>query len=328
MKQYSNKANNKTIENLPDHIVQSEEWGKVKTLLGTPAVRTKKGVQFTLHKIPAINKYLGYCPKVNPSNIDWEEIKQIAAEKKCIAVRFDIPNNVKEQYTKMFKKYCEKAPKNTFAKKTIILNIARNEEDILKDMHPKTRYNIKLAQKKGVKVRLGSEKDIEIFLNLQKETAKRQGFYTHPDNYYKTAFDELSRCGMAYLLFAEKDGTPLVAWMIFIYKKVIYYVYGGSSLEYKNLMPSNLIAWETIKLGGKLGCKYFDMWGIANNPENVRDPWYGFTKFKLGFGGDIFEFEDSYDLVLNPFFYSLFNLADKIRWVLLKLKSHLYYNAH
>ncbi|MBU1016783.1 MAG: peptidoglycan bridge formation glycyltransferase FemA/FemB family protein [Patescibacteria group bacterium] len=306
---------------IPPHIVQSPAWGEVKTMLGTKSVRTKNGVQFTLHKIPMLNKNFGFCPKVSPSEIDWNDIKKLGKDNNCVCIRFDTPNSAKGQFSEKFKKYCVKAPKNTFAQKTLFLDLTKSEETLLKEMHSKTRYNIRLAPKKEVVVKEANKEKLPIFLKLQKETAKRQGFYIHNDHYFKTVFEELSKRDMAKLLIAYKEDTPLTAWLLFVYKEVIYYVYGGSSEEYKNLMPSNLMAWEAIKLGKSLNCKYFDMWGIADNPENSKDPWYGFTKFKLGFGGNIVEFEDSWDLVLEPLPYKLFNMAEKIRWVLLKFKK-------
>jgi len=311
------KADNNQIE-LPSHIVQSQEWGEVKTLLGTKSVMMKGGVRFTLHKIPILNKNFGFCPKVNPEKIDWQEAGKIGKDNNCVCIRFDVPNSIKGKYTSTFSKHCQKSPKSTFAKKTVFLDITKSEEDILKNMHPKTRYNIKLAAKKGVVVKEGDEKDLDIFLRLQRETADRQKFYIHKDSYYKTIYSQLLKAHLVHSLIACKDNTPLTAWLLFVYEKVIYYVYGGSSNEHKDLMPSNLIAWETIKLGKRLGCNYFDMWGIADNPDNEKDPWYGFTKFKLGFGGEIIEFEDSWDLVINPVFYRLFNFLDIVRWFVLK----------
>ncbi|MFH1565645.1 MAG: peptidoglycan bridge formation glycyltransferase FemA/FemB family protein [bacterium] len=302
------------------HVVQSEEWGNVKTMLGTQSIRTQSGVQFTLHKIPLLNKNFGFCPKVEPSKIDWEEVEKSGKDNNCVCIRFDTPNSVKGIYSKEFKKHCLKSPKTTFAKKTLLLDITKNEEDLLKEMHPKTRYNIKLASRKGVTIKETSKEDLKIFLKLQKNTAEKQHFHIHNDHYFKIVFEELFKQDIAHLLIAYNNEEPLTAWIVFVYEKAIYYVYGGSSDKYKNLMASNLMAWETIKLGKKLSCSYFDMWGIANNPEDEKDPWHGFTKFKLGFGGEIVEFEDSWDLVLDPLMYKLFNLADKLRWLLLKLK--------
>jgi lipid II:glycine glycyltransferase (peptidoglycan interpeptide bridge formation enzyme) len=89
---------------------------------------------------------------------------------------------------------------------------------------------------------------------------------------------------------------------------------------HQNLFPNELLCWESIKYGKNLGCKVFDMWGASVNPEDKTDEWYGFTNFKLGFGGTHVVYIDSFDLVVNPTVYSAFNLVNDVRWKFLRLK--------
>jgi len=159
---------------------------------------------------------------------------------------------------------------------------------------------------------------LEIFLKLQKETAKRQGFFVHPDKYYKIVWEVLQPKGMAHLLIAKVENTPVVAWVLLKYQDTFYYPYGGSSTVFKKYMASNLMMWEAIKLGKKLGCKTFDLWGAT---DDKSDPWYGFTRFKLGYGGQLISSPGAYDLVLKPVWYKVFILADKLRWFLLNLRK-------
>jgi len=107
--------------------------------------------------------------------------------------------------------------------------------------------------------------------------------------------------------------------MLFSHNGVFYYPYGGSSDRLQNLFPSNLLGWEAIKLGKELGCHTFDMWGAANDPNDQSDPWWGFTNFKLKFGGQLVSFMDSYDFVVNDKIYKMFNLANNLRWKILRL---------
>ena len=86
-------------------------------------------------------------------------------------------------------------------------------------------------------------------------------------------------------------------------------------------MPSNLLMWEAIKFGKKLGLKNFDMWGALGNTPDKNDPWYGFHRFKEGYGPKLIEFIGSFDLVINPFLYEIYKIIDKIRWTLLKIKK-------
>jgi len=292
------------------HIVQSPEWGEVKTRVGTPAVRVGE-VQFTLHKVPFLPFNVGYCPKVDVEKIDWEQLKAAGKKHNCIFIKIEPDGN---EELRIKNKGLRKS-KPIFATQTILLDLTKSEGELLAGMKQKTRYNIRLAQRKGVVIEERTDPEaLEIFLRLQRETARRQGFFIHPDSYYKTVFEVLHPKGMAYLLIARVEETPVVAWMLLRYQDTLYYPYGGSSTKFKNYMASNLVMWEAIRLGKRLGCKVFDMWGAADDPN---DPWYGFTRFKLGYGGRLVTFPGAYDLVLNPFLYWPFILADKLRWFLL-----------
>ncbi len=307
------------------HICQSPEWGEVKTKVGTPAVRVGE-VQLTLHNVPFLPFNVGYCPKVDVEKIDWEKLKEAGKKHHCIFIKIE-PN---QPFNHLTIQQLRKS-KPIFATQTILLDLTKSEEDLLAGMKQKTRYNVRLAQKKGVVVEERDDVEaLEIFLKLQKETAKRQGFFIHPDDYYRTVWEVLRPKKMAYLLIAsvrqpdtryQIPDTPVVAWMLLKYQDTLYYPYGGSSTDFKNYMPSNLMMWEAIKLGKKLGCKVFDLWGATDDP---KDPWYGFTRFKLGYGGKLITFPGAYDLVLKPFLYYPFILVDRFRWWLLNFKKEVF----
>ncbi len=316
---------------LPEHIVQSPTWGEFKTAMGTPTVQVG-GVQFTKHKIPGLPYFFGYCPKVDPSKIDFGKLQDAARKHHCALVRFDIPNVLKtdpqaEEYATLFWRHGPPAPKDTFAKHTILLDLTPNEETLFTNLHSKVRYNTRLAQRKGVAVEeMTNEAGLKIFLQLQRETAQRQGFFIHPNRYFETMLKVLGPKKMMRILVAKVEDTEphrLVAWILFHHEGVLYYPYGGSSNQLKNYMASNLMMWEAIKLGKKLNCQLLDMWGAAPPDTDQADPWHGFTDFKLKYGGQRVEFLDSRDLIINRPIYHLFNLADKIRWTLLNLKRKL-----
>jgi lipid II:glycine glycyltransferase (peptidoglycan interpeptide bridge formation enzyme) len=105
---------------------------------------------------------------------------------------------------------------------------------------------------------------------------------------------------------------------LFVYKDTLYYPYGASSSEHRETMASNLMMWEAIKFGKNLGLKKFDMWGALSPNPDPKDPWYGFHRFKQGYGPELVEFIGSYDLIINPMLYQLYKIADKIRWLILK----------
>jgi peptidoglycan pentaglycine glycine transferase (the first glycine) len=305
------------------HIVQTPEWGEFKTKMGTPSVRVGD-IQFTKHSIPFTPYYVGYAPKVNfdLQKFSWNELKAAAKDEKCAVIRFDIPNVLKGDSSKRLedklKENCKRSPRDTFTKWNIFIDLNKSEEEIIAQLEQKTRYNSRLAARKGVVVSLeNNSKGLKTFLTLHNATAKRQGFLTHSDKYFTEAFETLSKHNKANILVAEYNDQPLAAWMLFNNQNTIYYTYGGSSNDHKDLMASNLIAYEAIKLGKRLGCKTFDMWGATNDKNN--DYW-GFTKFKLGYGGELVEHIDSYDFVINPLIYHFFNFSYSLFWKFKKLK--------
>ena len=142
-------------------------------------------------------------------------------------------------------------------------------------------------------------------------------------------WETLAPSGIAHLLtasFRPQNDTQksiiLVAWIVFLFNGVIYYPYGASSTLYRNVMASNLMMWEAIKFGKKHGAKIFDMWGALGPDPDPKDPWYGFHKFKQGYGATHVEFVGSYDLVIKPFLYRIYNLIHKCREIFLKVRSH------
>jgi len=306
------------------HIVQSPEWGKFKTEMGTPAIRVGD-IQYTKHKIPFSSFYYGYSPKVDPNAINWEKLTKSLKENGCVTINFDVPNiiaNTKEgkDATKLLEQKCKKSPKDTFAKSNVILDISPNEETLLNNMHKKHRYNIKYAKRKGVTVyEAKTDDDFDVFYTLLEETAEREKYYIHTKMYYKTIWDLFKNKSMCHILIATHENTPLSAWMLFTHGGTLYYPYGASANKGRNLMANNLIAWEAIKLGKKHNCILFDMWGAATDLENTNDPYYGFTTFKMKFGGNHVTYIDSYDFVVNEALYTLFNTANDLRWKILNL---------
>jgi lipid II:glycine glycyltransferase (peptidoglycan interpeptide bridge formation enzyme) len=125
----------------------------------------------------------------------------------------------------------------------------------------------------------------------------------------------------AHLFTAEYEKKILTTWILFVFHDTLYYPYGASSSENRNVMASNLIMWEAIQFGKKIGLKKFDMWGALGPNPDPHDPWMGFHKFKEGYGATLTEFVGSYDLLINPSLYKIYKLADKLRWVYLRLKK-------
>lgn len=210
--------------------------------------------------------------------------------------------------------------KPLFTKYSFQLDISKSEEELLKGMHQKTRYNLRLAEKKGVKiVEDNSEKGFEEYWKLMEETTKRQGFFAHSKNYHRKMWQTMIVSGTGHLFKAVYEGKTLTTWVLFELNGVLYYPYGASSNEHREVMANNLMMWEAIKFGKKKGCKLFDLWGSLGPEPDTTDPWYGFHRFKQGYGAELTEFVGTYDLVINRSEYGIYTLIDKLRWTLLKL---------
>lgn len=306
------------------HIVQSPEWSEFKTAYGTKVIKCGE-IYYSKHQLPFSAFFVAYCPKVNPQLIPWNELDRSLKAENCVSINFDVPNVPKgaEEETvaiKLFSGRCRKSSKNTFAESTVLLDLTESEEKLLSNMHSKHRYNIKIAQKHGIAIhKATSNLDFDEFFDLLYATSLRQKYYIHPKHYYQKAWEILSAKNMCHILTARYKNEALASWMLFNYQGVLYYPYGGSSDKLQNYFPSNLLGWEAIRLGKSLGCQTFDMWGAAKNLNDQSDPWWGFTNFKLKFGGQLVNFMDSYDYVVNHKVYKMFSFANNVRWKILKL---------
>lgn len=323
------------------HIIASWEWGEFRKKTGVEVVRIAAfdgsklilPFQITFHKIPKTPFTAGYCPKCPlPNKQILEKLSEVSKEKRAIFIKLE-PNVTTDQIEAervsnllMNNKIIHSA-KPIFATHTFLIDLEKSEDQLLAAAHPKTRYNIKLAQRHGVKVEEAKdEKSFEIFLKLQRETARRQKFFIHDNDYYRKMWQILKPENLVHLLLTKYQNRVLAAWILFKFGDTIYYPYGGSADIHKNLMASNLLAWEAIKLGKKLGCGVFDFWGALGENPNPADPWYGFHRFKAGYGGRLVEFVGAFDLIINRHLYSFFKLVDKLRWLILRTTKTVGFN--
>jgi lipid II:glycine glycyltransferase (peptidoglycan interpeptide bridge formation enzyme) len=217
------------------------------------------------------------------------------------------------------KNSCQKG-KPFFNKSTFILDLTKSEEELLKLMHSKTRYNIKVAEKHGVEIiEDNSNTAFEKYLDLMDETTKRQGYFAHTEKYHRRMWETFKPSGIAHLLTARYKNEILATWIIFSWHKYIYYPYGASSTNYREVMAPTKMMWEAIKFGKNLGAEKFDLWGA--------DEGTGYAKFKQNFGPELVEMIGTWDLVTNKKIYQLYRVAEEIRWKLLKTKAKLMPNV-
>jgi lipid II:glycine glycyltransferase (peptidoglycan interpeptide bridge formation enzyme) len=181
-------------------------------------------------------------------------------------------------------------------------------------MKQKTRYNIKLAEKKGVVVQPSA--DINSFYGLMTATGQRDGFGIHSQSYYQAAYDLFSEKDNCILNIATFEGKPLAGLMAFYSGARAWYFYGASNDEERQRMPTYLLQWETMRWAASKGCKVYDLWGVPDFEEDVLesqfsgrgDGLWGVYRFKRGFGGRLLRSAGAWDRVYNPLLYKLYLL--------------------
>lgn len=195
-----------------------------------------------------------------------------------------------------------KAFHNILPSNTIYLDLQKSEDSLMAQMKPKTRYNIRLAERKGVEVRAVGIEDIGLWYQLYKETALRNNLYLNDIKHFEAVLAAKSRHvnspADVMLLLAEKEGKPLAAMFLIISAHRAYYLYGASSSADRNTMATYALQWEAITMAKKKGCTDYDMFGIAPRPDPSH-PMYGLYRFKSGFGGNIYHSIGCWDYPLN-----------------------------
>lgn len=196
---------------------------------------------------------------------------------------------------------------------TLVLDLQPTEQELLAVMHPKTRYNIRLAEKHGVKVRWStSDEDHQHYLRLQKETAEHQGIRLHPDRYYQTMFETFRDAGQGELAVAELDGQPLAINLLIQGAQTTVFNHGGSTQARKEVMAPFLLQWASIKRAKEQGKKVYDFRGIAP-ADAPKHKLAGVTRFKLGFGGRRVVYPVAQNAILDRPWWQMYRLAKRIR---------------
>lgn len=322
------------------HPLQTWEWGDFRRKTGVEVERfgifdgnkMTGGIQVTFHPIPRLPYTVGYFPKgAMPDQDQLHALKDLAMRKKALFIKLE-PNVASavgapsghESIRKFLQEHDAIPGRPLFTKYTFILDLTPTEETLMVNMKPKTRYNVHLAERRGVEiVQDDSDAALDEYLRILKETTTRQAFYAHGPEYFKTMWETLKPTGMMHIFRATFEGKTLVSWIVFVHNNVLYYPYGASSNENREVMASNLMMWRVIQFGKKLGCTSFDMWGSLGPDPDEKNAWIGFHRFKEGYGPVLTEFVGSYDLVVYQPLYKLYTLAENIRWKILRLRATL-----
>ena len=198
---------------------------------------------------------------------------------------------------------------------TIVIDLEPDEDEILARMKQKTRYNIRLAGRKGVMVRAWD--DLPSFARMMDETAARDEFGAHSLTYYQKAYELFHARSSCELLVAEFEGQALAALMVFARGERAWYFYGASRDAHREKMPTYLLQWEAMRWAKARGCRLYDLWGIPDKDEAVlerdfqdrSDGLWGVYRFKRGFGGQVVRSLGAWDRVYRPLRYALYRLG-------------------
>ncbi len=301
------------------HILQTPAWGKFKQSFGWhPAyvVCESCGAQVLFRKLP-LGLSIGYIPK-GPLGHSWEKLVPDLDRlcRKMHAIHLVIEPDLWELTPQADIFYHLEGfhfEEHTIQpRRTIKIDLLDDEEQILAGMKQKTRYNIRLAEKKDIQVR--ESHDLDTFYELMQATAKRDGFSVHHPSYYKEAYSLFSPLGQCVLLEATYQDQPLAALMAFACGDRAWYFYGASTEKERQRMPTYLLQWEAMRWAKARGCATYDLWGVPDHDEAYLEEHFqersnglwGVYRFKRGFGGRLVRSVPAAVKVYHPLLYLLY----------------------
>lgn len=333
------------------HILQTSQWAEVKKKSGWSAQWVIHqspdlviGAQILFRKLlPGIN--MAYIPKGPVCDFSkhtfppqwlgfWTKVDQVCRKNSAFFVKIEpdiwIQSEVMDEFT--FSQSSQEKPHPVIVnavippkgfsssrhsiqpQRTLIVDLQTNEDGILSRMKSKTRYNIKLALKRGVIVK--TSEDIKNFAKMMEITGIRDGFGIHNQDYYQSVFQSFNSRNKCQLFNAEYEGEILASIMVFTQGDRAWYLYGASSNEKRELMPTYILQWEAIKWARKRGCVEYDLWGVPDadllkleeNFTQRKDNLWGVYRFKRGFGGELRRAAGPWDRIYNPLLYKFYRL--------------------
>jgi peptidoglycan pentaglycine glycine transferase (the first glycine) len=302
------------------HFLQASAWGRLKLGFGWKPYYSqagKAGAQILMRHIP-LGFNIAYLPK-GPLGYDrdqlWDEIDTLCRQNKTIFIKIE-PDTNEPTDSKLILELNKlgRLSSTIQPRRTMVVDLNGSENELLQRMKQKTRYNIGLAQRKGINVTLTG--NVDAFYNMMIITGKRDRFGIHQREYYQNAYQLFSQKGQCVLLQADYNGKPLAAIMVFTQGKRAWYLYGASTDEERNRMPTYLLQWEAMRWSKNHGCSLYDLWGVPDASEDQleadfidrSDGLWGVYRFKRGFGAQLVRSAGAWDRVYNPALYRLYRL--------------------
>jgi lipid II:glycine glycyltransferase (peptidoglycan interpeptide bridge formation enzyme) len=297
------------------HALQSWEWGELKECTGWRAIRLalregeeyRAAAQVLIRDLPYGSGRLAYVPKGpvldygDPALLAFvlAVLRDLAAAEGVISLK------IEPELTEPYPHLSELLDRGlrpaapVQMRSTIWVDLSPAEDEILARQKQKTRYNIRLAARKGVTVTKGTLDDLPAWYRMFATTAARDRFSIHGQEYYRQVLEILGESGTASLLLARHDGDLLAGIIVFAFGRRALYMYGASGNEKRNLMAPYLVQWEGMRWAKNRGACVYDLWGIPDRLDEQEDLW-GVYRHKRGYGGEIVHYIGAFDLVQAP----------------------------
>jgi len=311
------------------HVFQTAGWSFIKLPTGWRALRIavnragvfRAGIQMLERDFPKIGYRFFYSPRGPVLSAEWaaedidelfSRVERVARERRVVFLKIDPDVSKGDDWIteSLVRNRFRQAPETggfsgVQPRWVFRLDISKSEDDILKGMDQKTRYNIRLAERKGVTIRpIEASEEIETFYRILVDTARRDGFLIRPVVYFQDIQKYLATRGQAKFFLAESEGKPIAGALALTHGKTAWYAYGASANTDRHYMPNHLMQWTMIRWAKSLGCTLYDFRAVPSNPK-PEDPLYGLYRFKKGFGAELTEFVGEYDRVYVPWVYVL-----------------------
>ena len=316
------------------HILQSWAWGEMKAQTGwrakrlvwhdaTPLAAAPVGAASLLirrldRRLPVAVAYVPKGPILDWSNASLvdEVLGQIEAEARRAGALFikidpDVRADVdpgQAVMTALRRRGWHLSADQIQYRNTVISDLTPDEDALLAAMKPKWRYNIRLAERRGVVVRDGTAADLPAFYAMYAETGQRDGFLVRPFDYYHAIWARFLADGLGHVLLAEVEGAPVAGLFLFRYGPTAWYFYGASTAQSRDLMPNHALQWAAMRWAKAAGCTRYDWWG-APNVLDESDPMWGVFRFKQGFGGEFTPWIGAWDYPVSRAGYWAYTIA-------------------
>jgi peptidoglycan pentaglycine glycine transferase (the first glycine) len=326
------------------HILQSWEWGEAKRISGwKPAYKTwwdtddqiaaaaliltrsisLKGIEFPLRIMylprgPILRDWMGHALRTKV----LADLRTFGKQQNAVFIKMDpevecgrgvagddgADDNPLTQELLADLKANEwiPSPEQVQFRNTMLIDLSPDAEQLLANMKQKTRYNVRLAERRGVSIRPGVVSELDLLFKMYAETSVRDGFTIRNSEYYLSLWRDFISAGLAEPLLAEIDGEPVAGVIIFRFGGRAWYMYGMSREAHREKMPNYLLQWEAMVRAKQAGCVEYDLWGAPDDFAESDDLW-GVYRFKAGLGAEVVRFIGAWDLPINHLLYRAYS---------------------